>query len=49
MDKQGNFYGYFWVNKYQSKRFESSLGLIIYEYYEEIREDVGEWYDKIFD
>ena len=21
---------------------------IIYEYYEEIREDVGEWYDKIF-
>ena len=48
VDKQGNFYGYFTVNKFKSKRANFDLVNIIYEYYEEIREDVGEWYDKIF-
>lgn len=48
VDAQGNFYGYFTVNEYKSKRAEFNLVLIIYKYYEQIREDVSEWYDEIF-
>lgn len=49
VDKDGGFYGYFTVDKYKSKRFTSKLGLIIYEYYEDIREDVRTWNKKIFE
>ena len=48
VDKRGNFYGYFTLNKYKSKRAEFELAMTIYKYYEFIRDDVGEWYDKIF-
>ncbi len=48
VDEEGNFYGYFIVNKYKSKRANFDLVNIICEYYESIREDVDEWYDKIF-
>lgn len=48
VDEDGNFYGYFTVNKYKSKRANFDLVNIICEYYESIREDVDEWYDKIF-
>lgn len=48
VDAQGNFYGYFTVNKFKSKRANFEIVNIICEYYKEIREDVGEWYDKIF-
>lgn len=48
VDEEGNFYGYFTVNKYKSKRANFDLVNIICEYYELIREDVDEWYDKIF-
>ena len=48
VDAQGNFYGYFTVNEYKSKRAEFNLVLIIYKYYKQIREDVSEWYDEIF-
>lgn len=48
VDEEGNFYGYFTVNKYKSKRANFDLVNIICEYYESIREDVNEWYDKIF-
>lgn len=48
VDEEGNFYGYFTVNKYKSKRANFDLVNIICEYYESIREDVDEWYDKIF-
>ena len=48
VDEDGNFYGYFTVNKFKSKRANFELVNIICEYYEEIREDVDEWYDKIF-
>lgn len=44
VDEEGNFYGYFTV----SKRANFDLVNIICEYYESIREDVDEWYDKIF-
>ena len=49
VDKEGGFYGYFTVNEYKSKRATFDLALVMYKYYEEIREDVGEWYDEIFD
>ena len=48
VDKNGKFYGYFTVNKYKSKRADFDLVNVIYEYYEDIREDVDEWYEKIF-
>ncbi|WP_047547300.1 hypothetical protein [Psychroserpens sp. Hel_I_66] len=49
VDKDGNFYGYFTVNAYKSKRADFELALTIYKYHNEIREDVSEWYDNIFD
>lgn len=42
VDEEGNFYGYFTVNKYKSKRANFDLVNIICEYYESIREDVYE-------
>lgn len=48
VDAKGNFYGYFTVNKYKPKRAEFKLALIIYQYYEQIRDDVSGWYDEIF-
>ena len=47
-DKNDKFYGYFTCNKYKSKRANYELIDIICENYKEIREDVGDWYDKIF-
>jgi hypothetical protein len=49
VDKEGNFYGYFTMNKYYSKRADFDLVEILYEYHELIRDDVSKWYDKIFD
>ncbi|ATA90849.1 hypothetical protein CGC56_00860 [Capnocytophaga canimorsus] len=49
VDKQGNFYGYFTINEYKDKRANFDLALYLYEYYDMIRKDVGEWYKKIFD
>lgn len=49
VDKEGNFYGYFTVNEYGAKRAEFSLALLIYQYYDLIRDDVTKWYDKIFE
>lgn len=48
VDSQGNFYGYFTLNKYKSQRANLDLVNIICAYFKEIREDVDEWYDKIF-
>ena len=49
VDSKGNFYGYFTINKYKSNRADFDLVNIICEYYEYIREDVSDWYNKIFD
>lgn len=49
VDRQGNFYGYFTVNKYKPKRAEFDLVLLLYKYYDLIRDDVGKWYEKIFE
>lgn len=48
VDNQGAFYGYLTINKYKSQRAEFDLAELLYEYHELIREDVGGWYDKIF-
>ena len=48
IDAQGNFYGYFTVNKYKSDRASFDLVNIIYNYYDLIRENISEWYSKIF-
>lgn len=49
VDKDGNFYGYFTINKYKSNRCETKLALLIYKYHEEIMEDVSKAYDVIFE
>lgn len=49
VDKSGNFYGYFTVNKHKSKRAEFELALALYKYYDLIRDDVSKWYDKFFE
>ena len=49
VDRQGNFYGYFTVNQYKSKRADFGLALTIYSYYNLIRSDVDKWYHKIFE
>jgi hypothetical protein len=49
VDKQGNFYGYFTLNEYKAKRANFALALTIYEYHDLIRDDVGKWYEKIFE
>lgn len=48
VDMDGNFYGYFTINKSKSKRATSDLALVIYEYYDLIRDDVSLWYNKLF-
>ena len=48
VDGNGNFYGYFTINAYKSKRANFDLVNIIYEYYDLIRDDVSKWYDKLF-
>ena len=48
VDKDGNFYGYFTVNEYKSKRADFKLVNIIYENYTLIRVNVAQWYEKIF-
>lgn len=49
VDKEGGFYGYFTTNRYKSKRADFGLVEVLYEYNEQIREDVSDWYDKIFE
>ena len=48
VDDDGNFYGYFTINAYKSKRANFDLVNKIYEYYDLIRDDVSKWYDKLF-
>lgn len=49
VNSEGNFYGYFTINENKSKRAEFDLALIIYKYHEFITDDVGKWYEKIFE
>lgn len=47
-DAYGNFHGYFTCNRNNGQRANYELVNIICEYYKDIREDVSDWYDKIF-
>ncbi len=49
VDKQGNFYGYLTVNEFKSKRVNFKLALILYKYHNNIKDDVSEWYRKLFE
>lgn len=48
VDKNGNFYGYLTANKYKDKRANFNLAKYLYEYYDDIQEDVSKWYERIF-
>jgi hypothetical protein len=48
VDKDGNFYGYFTANSYKDKATDVKLALFIIENWETISEDVGGYYEKIF-
>ena len=47
-DSSGKFYGYFTANKGKAQRADYELIDIICENYKKIRDDVSDWYDKIF-
>lgn len=47
VDKEGNFYGYFTVNEFSTKRADFKLAKLIYKYYDLIPDNVSGWYDKI--
>lgn len=47
-DRNGRFYGYFTCNKSLPNRANSKVADAICDHYEDIREDVSEWYDKLF-
>lgn len=49
IDSKGNFYGYFTINKLKNKRADFDLVKIIYAYYDRIRDNVSDWYEKIFE
>lgn len=48
VDNAGGFYGYFTINEYKAKRANFGLVITIYKNYQKIREDVDDWYNKIF-
>lgn len=48
VDRQGNFYGYLTTNEYKDKRATFPLAHVLYEYWEEIRQDIPSWYNRIF-
>lgn len=48
VNKSGDFYGYFTLNEYHSKRADFGLVLTIYKYYDLIRDDVVGWYKFFF-
>ncbi len=47
VDKHGKFYGYFTANKYASKRTNNEIADIACKNYEPIRDNVGEWFDRM--
>lgn len=46
VDEDGNFYGYLTRNKVLRNRATFNLVMMMYGNYEEIRDDVSEWYDR---
>lgn len=48
VDEEGNFYGYLTVNQYKYNRADFSLAKYLYEYYDVIRDNVGNGTTKSF-
>ncbi|ASE61981.1 hypothetical protein [Chryseobacterium indologenes] len=47
-DQDGNFYGFLTLNPYKSERSELELAVILCTHHEDIKADIGGWYDKLF-
>lgn len=48
VDQDGKFYGYLTLNTYKSERSELELAQVLCQYHDDIRKDIGGWYDKLF-
>ncbi len=51
VDENGIFYGYLTLNPYKSEKSEKSeikLALILCKHYEEIKNDIDGWYQRLF-
>ncbi|WP_330747104.1 hypothetical protein [Chryseobacterium sp. CP-77] len=48
VDQDGNFFGFLTLNPYQSDRSELELAVILCKHHEEIKSDIGAWYEKLF-
>ncbi len=48
LDQDGNFFGFLTLNPYKSDRSELELAVILCKHHEEIKSDVGGWYERLF-
>ncbi|AYZ13023.1 hypothetical protein V2E39_08170 [Chryseobacterium arthrosphaerae] len=48
VDEKGDFYGYLTLNPYKSERSELELARVLCKYHEDIKTDIGGWYDRLF-
>jgi hypothetical protein len=48
VDQDGNFFGFLTLNSYLADRSELELAVILCKHHEEIKSDVGGWYEKLF-
>jgi hypothetical protein len=48
VDQDGNFFGFLTLNPYKSERSELELAMILCKHHEEIKKDVGWWYERLF-
>ncbi|WP_312296585.1 hypothetical protein [Chryseobacterium sp.] len=48
VDQDGNFFGFLTLNPYKSERSELELAMILCKHHEEIKSDVGVWYERLF-
>ncbi|NIF06527.1 hypothetical protein F3J23_13845 [Chryseobacterium sp. Tr-659] len=48
LDENGNFYGFLTLNPYKSERSELELAMILCKHHEEIKNDIGGWYERLF-
>ena len=48
LDQDGNFFGFLTLNPYKSDRSQLELAMILYKHHEDIKKDVGSWYEKLF-
>jgi hypothetical protein len=49
VDIYGGFYGYLTTNKYKYNRADFKLARILYQFHEDISEDISAWHEAIFE